>query len=149
MTREEKWDRRLDYAEEHPTRSVFKVAGWLALIMVALIIAFSVGRFAFGWFGATADIFGPANVKAQYAAVIEDWNAMEAAAENACAAKDVSRQGPTFLEDPAFAYKAKYRQIAVDYNRRQANFFEAKEVGPSGYASRALTLPAMEARVCR
>lgn len=147
---DDRFDREIGRWERRPIGTSIRWGVAVIMVVTVLVVASGVAHFALGWLGATADIVGPRNVKAQYTSVIEDWNAMEVAAENACGATDASasQQGPTFLEDPAFAYKAKYRQITVDYNRRQANFFEAKEVGPGGYPPRALTLPAMEARVC-
>jgi hypothetical protein len=124
---------------------------WSLSGIVAIILTVGALNFAFGWIGAATDVVSPANVKEQYAAVIEDWNAMEVAAENACGAANAedSKQGPTFLEDPAFAYKAQYRHISVDYNRRQNNFFEAQKVGPGGYPAVAPSLSDMQDRVCR
>jgi hypothetical protein len=121
--------------------------GAAAIAVVVLVVAVS---FGFRWLGAATEVAGPDNVRQQFGAVIEDWNAMEAAAANVCGASNSegSRQGTTFLEDPAFAYKAQYRRIAVDYNRRQANIFEAKVVGPGGYPRVAPTLAEMQARVC-
>lgn len=43
---------------------------------------------------------------------------------------------------------AQYRKIAIDYNRRQANLFEAEKVGPPGYPKQAPTLTQMQAKVC-
>ena len=147
---DDRFDREADRWERRPVGTSIRWGVATIVVVVALILVGGVAHFALGWLGAVADVAGPRNVKAQYAAVIEDWNAMEAAAANACGATDApaSRQGPTFLEDPAFAYKAKYRSITVDYNRRQANIFEAKEVGPGGYPPRAPALSVMEARVC-
>lgn len=123
-------------------------AGALVLLM-ALVIVAGLLRFAFGWLGAAGEVAGPGNVKTQYSAVIEGWNALEAAAANACGASaDAGEQGPTFLEDPAFAYQAQYRRIAIDYNRRQANIFEARLVGPKGYPASAPSLAEMQRRVC-
>lgn len=126
-------------------RGLFK---WGA-IGLALIVLLMVVGFGLSWLGAAGEVAGPNNVRSQYAGVIGDWNALEAAAENACGAADQNSQaGPTLLEDPALAYKAQYRHIAVDFNRRQQNIFEAKAVGPSGYPPSAPTLTEMEARVC-
>lgn len=123
---------------------------WILAVIVTVVILSTVGNFACGWFNAGKDIISPANVKAQYHAVIEDYQSLQAEAANVCQAKDAQQNSnsPTFLEDPAFAYAAKYRQTAVDYNERQNNFFEAKEVGPKGYPSTAPTLEEMQAQVC-
>lgn len=138
--RGEKWGDRLT---RHPV-------AWTLTGIVTLVLVIGGLNFAFGWIGAATDIASPTNVKAQYHAVITDWNAMEVAAENACGAKNSgnNEQGPTLLEDPAFAYKAQYRHITVDYNTRQNNLFEAQQVGPSGYPSTAPSLSEMQSRVC-
>lgn len=135
----------------HPVRFAFKALAWLALFVAVIVIVGGVIGLALGWFNAGKDVVGPANVKAQYRAVIEDWQGMEAAAANACeAAKQARESGdPTLVENPALAYDAQYRRIVVDYNRRWANIFEAKAVGPNGYPSVAPTLKRMEGRVCR
>lgn len=124
-------------------------------IVVVLAIAGGIAHFALGWLGAAGDVVGPGNVKTQYAAVIGDWQALEQEAANACAAKNAAANGssPTLLEDPAFAYAAKYRSTAADYNRRMANVFEAGLVGPSncgdvGCPRLAPTLATMQQRVC-
>jgi hypothetical protein len=138
--RGEKWGDRLT---RHPI-------GWGVAAVVGIVLLVGALNFAFGWIGAATSVVEPANVKAQYRAVITDWNAMEVAAENACGAENSgnNEQGPTLLEDPAFAYKAQYRHITVDYNARQNNLFEAERVGPGGYPKRAPSLPDMQARVC-
>jgi hypothetical protein len=138
--RGEKWGGRF-------TRHPF----WMSLAVIAVILAIStVGNFACGWFNTATKVAGPGNVTAQYQAVINDWNGMEQAACNAKNAQDAptNANSPQFLEDPAFAYKAKYRQIVVDYNTRQNDIFESKLVGPKGYPQNAPTLEAMQAQVC-
>lgn len=136
--------------EDHPVRSglgVFTAA--VAIFVIAAVIA-GIGHFALGWFNKAAEVAGPENVSSQYREVINDWETLEAAAQNACSAQDSSRSqaDPTLLEDPAFAYEATYRRVRVDYNRRQANLFEAKVVGPGGYPAVAPTLEEMQVQVC-
>ncbi len=149
-------DREISKFEAHPFWSGFKwLLGIVGIIMVIAVVG-GIGHFVLGWFNAGAEIVSPANVKEQYGRVIEDWNSLEAAAQNACGAEDAAKHGnvgPTLLEDPALAYKAKYRQIAVDYNRRQTNIFEAKLVGPSNCGAQdcprlAPTLGEMQKKVC-
>lgn len=151
---DKQWERRGERAygtfTRHPILSgIGGFAAIIALFVVISIIAL-VGYFALGWFNKAAEVAGPENVSSQYEAVIGDWNAMEAAAVNACAAENSAKQenDPTLLEDPSFAYQAKYRQIAVDFNRRQQNIFEAKAVGPSGYPRTAPSLGEMQTKVC-
>lgn len=140
LDRGEKWGGRFT---RHPVL-------WTIAIVVALFLAANSLGFFGSWFNAGREIVSPANVKTQYHAVITDWNAMEVAAENACNASNSGNgeQGPTLLEDPAFAYKAQYRHVTVDYNTRQNNIFEAEQVGPSGYPRVAPNLSQMQRRVC-
>lgn len=147
MTNEDRWEERANrWADRFTNHPVL----WSALAIIGVVLFIGVVGWAGGWINAAKEVVSPANVKEQYARVIEDYKAMEVAASNACGAEDSkgSRQGPTFLEDPAFAYKAQYRHITVDYNRRQNNIFEAGVVGPSGYPRNAPTLEEMQAEVC-
>lgn len=146
----DRFDREGERWERRPVGTSIRWGLAALAVIVVLALAGGVAHFALGWLGAAAEVAGPRNVKAQYAAVIEDWNALEAAAENACGATDApgGPRSAMLLEDPAFAYKAQYRRIAVDFNRRQANIFEAEVVGPSGYPKRAPVVEAMQRRVC-
>lgn len=113
----------------------------LAFVIAVAVTAIS---YAQGWLGTAADTVGPANVKAQYDAVITDWQALSTAADNACSAtQQASRTtaSPTLVEDPAQAYAATYRDIVVDYNSRMADIFKAKIAGPSGYPSSIPAFP--------
>lgn len=148
-------DDEADRFEQRPVRTGLKWWVVIVALVTAMVVVAGVAGFALNWLGAATDVVSPTNVKEQYAAVIEDWNALEASAENACGAEDAahSQQGPTLVEDPALAYKAKYRSIAVDYNRRETNIFEANLVGPSNCGARdcprlAPNLSEMQAQVC-
>lgn len=135
---------------DNPKRTV---GGWfLKLIGFILVVGliFAVIGFAADWFNAGKDIVSPANVSEQYRAIIEDYESLEATAINACAAEGSKKEDsdPTLLEDPAFAYKAQYQRVKVDYNRRQKNAFEGRHVGPKGYPRNAPSLEEMQAEVC-
>lgn len=112
------------------------IAGILAIIVVIGLI-FTVLGFAFGWLGKAAEVAGPENVSKQYDLVITDWNALTTAADNACSAQKGAKgeSDPTFVENPAQAYIATYRNLRTEYNATQANIFKAKAVGPRGYPS--------------
>ncbi|MCL2089872.1 MAG: hypothetical protein FWH11_01380 [Micrococcales bacterium] len=99
---------------------------------LALVVALG---FALGWFGRMVDVVAPDNVTEQHRAIIQDWQTMTTAAANACQAQTAGTNpaSPTLVEDPAMAYAATFRSIAADYNRRQANVFEARVAGPAGY----------------
>jgi hypothetical protein len=147
---EGRMDREADRFTDHPARTTFKWVAVIAGICVALAIIIGTIGWIGGWFSTAANVAGPGNVTTQYHAVIEDYNALQAAAGNYCQAKDTPQgpNSPSLIEDPAFAYAAQYRHITVDYNERQNNIFEAGVVGPSGYPKQAPSLDAMSQQVC-
>lgn len=152
MSWEDRAEKEGDQFAAHPIRTVIKWGLAIFVIVIVFAIVGGVTGFIGSWFGTAAEVAGPTNVKAQYHAVIEDWQSMERQAENVCEIRESKggRSGPTFLEDPAQANAAIYRRIQIDYNRRQANIFEAKEVGPSfdEYPEVAPTLAGMQEKVC-
>ena len=83
------------------------------------------------------------NVEQEYAKVIEGWNNLSVAADNACLAQSGSaaENGPTLVESPAAAYAAVYRTQVADYNSRQADIFKADLVGPPGYPASVPAFP--------
>lgn len=122
----ESWARR-----QTPLGIAFKVfLGILVLSLLGGVIGW-IG----GWFGEAKRVTSPANVTNQYATVIGDWQALITESQNACSAVRAahSADDPTFVEDPALAYEARYRSTRADYNRRMQNIFEAGLVGPHGY----------------
>lgn len=150
MSLDRRLQREADRFGERPARTTMRWGLVATGVVVVLVIVIGAASFGLGWIGAGKDVVSPTNVKAQYAAVIEGFEAMQAAAANACQARTAAREDgdPTLVESPALAYEAQYRRIAVDYNRRQANIFEAKAVGPKGYPREAPSLAAMQAEVC-
>lgn len=115
--------------------------GWAGLAISAVVLLGVVTiilGFFLGWFSRGVEIIGPDNVAEQHLQVAEEWQALQAAAANACLAGDPDRDkgAPTLVEDPAMAYAATYRNIAASYNRRMANIFEAGIVAPPGYPDR-------------
>lgn len=150
-SRVDSWgNRQAGNLADRPGRTIAKWFFGIVGVILALSVFFGAIGFVAGWFDTGRDIVSPANVKAQYHAVIEDWQGMEAAAANACQAKEAARNqdDPTLVEHPELAYNAQYRHIRVDYNRRQQNLFEAKHVGPKGYPRNAPTLKEMQRKVC-
>jgi hypothetical protein len=103
--------------------------------LIGLIVVVSLLGLVLGWFKAGTDIVGPGNVKEQYQVIIDDWNALYVAAENACTvgAPEKEQGDPVFVEDPAMAYAATYRRIAAQYNSHMQDIFRAKLVAPEGY----------------
>ena len=144
------WDDRADRFERHPLATSVRWGLGVLAVVAVLALAYIPLHFALGWFSAATKVAGPENVQAQYHGVIQDWNALEAAAGNYCAAKDApeSPNGPSLVEDPAFAYRAQYLHITVYYNTRQNNIFEAGLVGPGGYPKQAPTLDEAVRRFC-
>lgn len=129
---------------DHPKSTLLR---WTLLALV-VVVALSIIGALLGLFGSWGNeakrVVSPTNVTEQFDAVITDWQDMQAAADNACAAQESAKQDgdPVMVEDPALAYAATYRRIAVDYNSRQQNIFKAGKVGPPGYPKIAPTVPA-------
>lgn len=127
---EDRADRLYSQATYSPGKLILKIV--LAVILVSLVLGFigCVTGIIGGYGNEAKRVVGVENVKEQNTAIIEDWESMEAAAANACGAKTAAKESgdPVLVEDPALAYKATYRRIRVDYNRRMANLYEAQAV---------------------
>jgi hypothetical protein len=106
------------------------IAGIVAVGVIVLLLGLG-----FGWFSKGVETVSAPHVQAQYNLVIQDWNALTTAADNACAAQggSANSNGPTLVESPALAYQATYRNIRTEYNSAWQNIFDAKLVGPRGY----------------
>lgn len=124
-------DRKAGQLADHPWLTAIK---WLLIVLVLALVFSGIGWLS-GWFGEAKQVTGPANVSTQYAGVIQDWQDMISATQNACSAQQAAKSDsdPTLVEDPSVAYAATYRRIRSDFNRRQQNIFEAEKVGPRGY----------------
>lgn len=116
--------------------------GLIAVLTIVIIILLGVVGRACTVGGGYADeaqrVISVPNVKEQKTTLINLYNSAQTAADNACNAGQMAKDdnSPTLVEDPALAYKATYRKIIVEYNRRQDNLFEARVVGPQGYPKR-------------
>lgn len=137
-----------------------QIAGIIAVAIsaiISLIIIFGLIGWAVGWFEGAKETASFDNSKAQATAVESNWQGMRAAAQNVCsiekARQDKDEDDPTLLEDPAFAYEARYRMLQTDYNRRMANAFEAAKIrrlaGISELPTEAPDLEQMKRIVCR
>lgn len=77
------------------------------------------------------------NVEQVYDKVIGSWNALYAAAQNACevasAGTDNGEGDPTLIESPALAYNATYRTQVAKYNATMHDLFKAGFIAPPGY----------------
>lgn len=158
---EERAERRYEKAADDLTyRPGWTIGKWIAAFFAFILIISLIGgcvHYAGSWVHETKRVVSVPNVRAQTTAVLNDWTSMQAAAQNACDAKTAAHEDgdPTLVEDPALAYKAVYRRIEADYNRRMQNFFEAAEAkrlplpdGIHGYPRTAPSLKAMQAEVC-
>lgn len=128
------WEEREEEFERSPKRTGLK---WLlGIIGVFVVVGVVLGILSWtgAWANKAGEVVAPPNVEKQFTRVIDNWEALYASAENACLAKSsTDENSPTFVESPEAAYAATFRKIVIDYNRRQANIFEAGFVGPPGY----------------
>jgi hypothetical protein len=140
--RDDRWEERADKAYSnwtyHPVKTAAKwFFGILALCLMLAAFGGILGLFL-GWFSGTKNLATFEHSKEQVTAVLSDWTALQAAAQNVCdveAAGSKDEEGdPLIIEDPALAYKATYRTIEQRYNRRMGNFFEA-------YVTRKIPIP--------
>lgn len=130
--REEVWEGRANRAAdsftEHPLRWAWKIV----FVVIALSLVLGVIGFFGSWWSASVDTVRPANARLQTTEVLKEFEALNVAAANVCdvvaANANPSASDPTLIEDPALAYKATYRNIAAEYDRRMENFFEAANV---------------------
>lgn len=150
------WEARADRAYSNFTnRPGWTAAKWIGgfiAICIALSLVFGLISWVGSWGGEAKRVTSPQNVREQNTAIIDDYQSMEAAAANACGAKTSAGEGdPTLVEDPALAYKATYRRIRVDYNRRMANLYEAQAVRhlplPSNLRSYPEVAPTLEEKL--
>jgi hypothetical protein len=150
-------DRQARNLADRPRRTLVK---WAVIFVVGILVLGGVGgcvAWVSSWGGEARRLTGPRHSEQQVTAVLRAWTGLEAAAGNACAAKNSppDSRGPTLVEDPELAYSSKYREIKADYDRMMNNFFEAAvtrnlpiPAGLKGYPRRAPTLPVMKKKVC-
>jgi hypothetical protein len=146
---DEEWERRYDAASRSPWKTALKVGIGCILVFFALMTVAGVAGWGFGFFQKTAEVTGADNTEEQFNALIQGYEDLKVAAENACQAKgsEQSEAGATLLEDPDLAYDALYRQAAAEYNARFDNWFQAGGLIidlPAQYPRDAPTLPEMQ-----
>lgn len=133
--REQRWGQRYDrHADSFTRHPVLYVLKWVALIFAVVLVVGACSA-ATGLIGnyaheakRTVDV---PNNREQTTAILEDEEGMKVAAANVC---DVQAAGegkhsaddPQLIENPTIAYRATYRRMEADYNRRMRNFFEAR-----------------------
>jgi hypothetical protein len=123
---EERGDRLADAATNHPGRTAAKVMA----VILALSFVFGIIGWLGGWWNGVKETTGFQNTRTQAYQLRDDYNNLVATAGNVCDAEkaqgESSPNDPQIVGgDPAFQYKATYRRIAADYNRRMDNAFEA------------------------
>lgn len=131
QTWEDRADRAYTRFTDRPGWTLAKWAGAAIGVIVAIAVLGSVLGFIGSWGGEAKRIASPDNVREQNTQIIDAWESMAAAAENACAARAAAGRedgDPTLVEDPSLAYAATYRRIRAGYNRRMANLYEAQLV---------------------
>lgn len=150
----DRWEQRSQRFDENPLWEGFKWLLGICLVFLLLGLVLIPFGWGFAWLSAGARVTGPDNSAQQFAAVIGDYKSLEATAGNVCNVKNATPDpnSPTLVEDPAFAYKATYRNTKADYDRRMANAFEAGIVkrypGLNKYPRTAPTLKQMQKKVC-
>jgi hypothetical protein len=136
--RDQKWESRGDRAYTYATDHPFRLGAWFVGALIALSIFGGILGLIGDWGSETKKLVGPQHSKEQITAVLDDWESMKVAAQNACQVQEAGTKkddrDPLIIESPSLAYDATYRRIEVDYNRRMGNFFEA-------YVTRKIPLP--------
>lgn len=107
-------------------------------IVVSLFVILSAVSFISGLI---KEKVSPKNVETQHNAVIDKYNAVITAAENACVAQgDIEPQNPNLspqmVEDVTMAYAATYRNAVQGYNNTMDSNFRAGIIHPNGYPTR-------------
>ena len=110
-------------------------------LFVLFIVIMTVLSLFMGWLDFGKDKVSPENVETQHNAVIDNYNAVITAAENACAAQTEAVQqdpnlSPQMVEDVNMAYTATYRNAVQKYNNTMDSNFRAGIIHPNGYPKR-------------
>ena len=109
----------------------------IAIVAMLAGVLLIVGSFAANWFFFAADKAAPENVQQQHTEVIDSFNGIINAADNACAIQgssaDDSDRDPTLVENPDAAYVSTFNNAVQSYNDKVDNLFRAGIVRPAGY----------------
>lgn len=113
-------------------KKTLQVVGCIGAVLVLII-----GGIFASWFFFIADKASPENVQQQHTEVIDAFNGVLNAADNACVMQgspsDSGGRGPTLVEDPNAAYLSTFNNSLKNYNDSVDNLFRAGIVRPSGY----------------
>jgi hypothetical protein len=133
-TNREIWEERADRAADRAAKAGNSFTRHPVLWSIGVVLVFAAFSFVLTLGHDSRQYVHEAHKNVQLPHVKEETNAilalqedMRQAAANACNAKDAAGDvdSPTFVEDPAMAYKANYRRLKAEYDRRMENFFEA------------------------
>lgn len=117
--------------ERRPGRTILK---WLGIFLAVILVLGLIGRIT-GVIGGYADettrVISVDNNREQTTKILNDEKSMVVQAGNVCearAAGDGSNPNDPQIVggSPEFQFAQLYRQLKADYDRRMANFFEAK-----------------------
>lgn len=153
----ERGDKAYDDFTDRPRRTIAKWFIILMAIIIGLAIVFGIISWVGSWGGEVKRITGPENTREQAITLRDDYKSLEATAGNVCdaekGAEDPDPNDPQIVGgDPAFQYKATYRRIKADYDRRMSNAFEAGWVRKYPFLNdlpqTAPTLDEMKEQVC-
>lgn len=131
---DEIWEKRAQNAEDKFTAHPVRYAGKWFLAFIALCavvgIIFGVVSWVGSWGSTVARVSGAGNTEAQANYLFQAHNSLKAIAANVCGVVNAKKgeSDPTLIEDPAFAYKAQYRDLKAQYDSRMDNFFQANLV---------------------
>lgn len=121
--------------------------------IVAVLVLLGIVGFIVSWIGAAAEVVSPDNVRQQYALAYQDYNALQATAQNACVIRDAVKNATsddekTQRESQLLAVQTNYNNIASQYEARMQNIFQAKKVKPTDLPFQAPTESEMESQLC-
>lgn len=113
------------------------VGGFVLLAVTVTLVGFGMG-----WLNTGVGVVSAKNVKKQETLVINRYNDMIAAADNACSAQQAaagtkSDKDALVLESPIAAREATFRSLVSKYSAAVDNPFEGKIVIPDGYPTSA------------
>jgi len=125
-----------DYDEDYvsnltPAGIFFRVLGTIVVLGVLVTLL----GIPLGWFNKAVEVVSPKNVEAQYAAIYQDYQALQKGAQNVCDMRSARDQSTSDDEksqrvSQVLAVQQLFNRNAADYDARWQNAFQAKFVGP-------------------
>lgn len=151
---EDVWESRADKLASSITYHPFRWVAWVVGFIVVASIIGGIGHFALGWWSTAVKVVSPENVTAQYRLAFQDYNALEAAAQNACIVRDAlnglepGSDAYNQRQSQLLAIQSNYNRIKSEYEARMQNIFEANKVKPAQLPFEAPSEEGMEGQVC-